>query len=278
VSTIDATAFHDFERAGWERAAEHYADAFGGVTTQVATPLLDAVRAVSGTRVLDVATGPGFIAGAAAARGAIVTGLDFSPAMIAEARRRHPDVTFREGDAEALPYDAGSFDAVTMNFGLLHLARPEAAIADAHRVLRAGGRYAFTVWAAPDQAVAFGMVLKAVEEFGRSDVPLPEGPPFFRFAEADQSRQTLERAGFVDVDVRVLPLTWRLDSPDGVYDALSRGGVRTAAVLRAQTPKALDAIRAAARRSVERYRDGDRFVLPMPAVLASARKPERGTA
>ncbi|OLD15233.1 MAG: hypothetical protein AUJ01_12645 [Acidobacteria bacterium 13_1_40CM_3_65_5] len=272
---MDATAFHDFEHAGWERAAQHYADAFGGVTTQVANPLLDAVGAVIRTRLLDVATGPGFIAAAAAARGAIVTGLDFSPAMIAEARRRHPDVTFREGDAEALPYDAASFDAVTMNFGLLHLARPDAAIAGAHRVLRAGGRYAFTVWAAPDQAVGFGMVLRAVEELGRSDVPLPEGPPFFRFAAADQSRQILERAGFVDVEVRVLPLTWRLDSPDGVYDALSRGGVRTAAVLRAQTPKALDAIRGAVRRSVERYKEGDRFVVPMPAVLASATKPRQ---
>jgi SAM-dependent methyltransferase len=275
VSAIDATAFHDFEHAGWERAAQHYADAFGGVTTQVANPLLDAVGAVIRTRLLDVATGPGFIAAAAATRGAIVTGLDFSPAMIAEARRRHPDVTFREGDAEALPYDAASFDAVTMNFGLLHLARPDAAIAGAHRVLRAGGRYAFTVWAAPDQAVGFGMVLRAVEELGRSDVPLPEGPPFFRFAAADQSRQILERAGFVDVEVRVLPLAWRLDSPDGVYDALSRGGVRTAAVLRAQTPKALDAIRGAVRRSVERYREGDRFVVPMPAVLASATKPRQ---
>ncbi|OLE85315.1 MAG: hypothetical protein AUF76_01150, partial [Acidobacteria bacterium 13_1_20CM_2_65_9] len=214
----------------------------------------------------------------AAARGAIVTGLDFSRAMIADARRRHPAIAFREGDAEALPFDNATFDAVVMNFGLLHLARPETAIAEAHRVLRAGGRYAFTVWAAPDQAVGFGMVLRAVEEFGRTDVPLPEGPPFFRFAAADQSRQALERAGFADVDVQVLPLTWRLDSPDGVYDALSRGGVRTAAVLRAQTPKALDAIRAAVRRSVERFKDGDRFVLPMPAVLASARNIRAGTA
>jgi len=267
---IDATAFHDFEHAGWERAAEHYGDAFGGITTQIAPPLLDAVGARDGTRLLDVATGPGFIAAAADARGAIVTGLDFSRAMIADARRRHPAITFREGDAEALPFDAGRFDAVTMNFGLLHLARPEAAIAEARRVLCPGGRYAFTVWAVPEQAVGFGMVLRAIEEFGRTDVPLPEGPPFFRFSAIDESRQTLERAGFVDVDARVLPLTWQLDSADGIYEALSRGGVRTAAVLRAQTPEALDAIRTAVRRAAARYKDGDRIVVPMPAVLASA--------
>ena len=270
---IDAAAFHEFEHAGWERAAEYYGDAFGGVTTQIAQPLLDAVDVRAGTRLLDVATGPGFIAAAAAARGAVVTGLDFSRAMIADARRRHPAITFREGDAEALPFDEGSCDAVTMNFGLLHLARPEAAIADARRVLHPGGRYAFTVWAAPEQAVGFGLVLRALEEFGRTDVALPEGPPFFRFSALDESRQTLERAGFVDADARVLALTWRLDSADRIYEALSRGGVRTAAVLRAQTPAALDAIRAAVRRSAERYRQGDRFVLPMPAVLASGTKP-----
>jgi len=269
---IDAAAFHDFEHAGWERAAEHYSDAFGALTTQVADPLLDAAGATEGTRLLDVATGPGFIAAAAAARGARVDGLDFSHAMIAEARRRHAGVTFREADAEALPFDAASFDAVVMNFGLLHLARPEAAIAEAFRVLRDGGRYAFTVWGAPDTAVGFGIVLKAVEDFGRANVPLPEGPPFFRFSESDESRRTLERAGFSEVDVRIVPLIWDLPSADGVYDALSRGGVRTAAVLRAQTPEALANIRAAIRQSAQRYRQGDRFVLPMPVVLASATK------
>jgi len=278
VSAIDATAFHDFERDGWERAAEHYAGAFGDVTGQIAAPLLDAVRAGHGTRLLDVATGPGVVAAAAAKRGATVTGIDFSPAMIAAARTRHPGITFRDGDAEALPFDDASFDAVVMNFGLLHLARPETAIAEAYRVLRPGGRYAFTVWAPPDQAVGFGMALKAIEAFGRTDVSLPEGPPFFRFSAVDESQQTLNRAGFVDADARVVALTWSLDSADGVFDALSRGGVRTAAVLRAQTPEALDAIRTSVRRSVERYEDGNRFVLPMPAVLASARKPEPGTA
>src|SRR2546422_34553 len=81
--------------------------------------------------------------------GMLVTGLDFSPAMIGLARARHPQIEFREGDAETLPFDAASFDASVMNFGMLHLARPDRAIAEAHRVLRPGGRFAFTVWGAP---------------------------------------------------------------------------------------------------------------------------------
>jgi ubiquinone/menaquinone biosynthesis C-methylase UbiE len=270
---IDPTAFHDFEHAGWERAAAHYADAFGDLTKQTAGPLLDAAGVRAGARLLDVACGPGFISAAAAARGADVVGLDFSPAMIASARRTHPSIAFQLGDAEVLPFDESAFDAVVMNFGLLHLARPDAAIAEARRVLRPGGRYAFTIWAAPDQAVGFGMVLKAVEMFGRSDVGLPEGPPFFRFSDAAECRQALTRSAFRDVSVRTLPLTWTLSTADAAFDAVSRGGVRTAAVLRAQTPEALDQIRAAVRRAVEHYARDDHFEVPMPAVLAAATRP-----
>ncbi|HEV8210253.1 MAG TPA: methyltransferase domain-containing protein, partial [Vicinamibacterales bacterium] len=265
----DSHAFHDFEHAGWERAAAFYGDAFGALTAQTADALLEAAGAGPGTRLLDVACGPGFIAGAAAQRGAAVVGLDFSAAMIAQARGRLPLLTFQEGDAEALPFDAASFDAVVMNFGLLHLARPDAALAEALRVLRPGGRYGFTVWAAPERAVAFGIALRAIETFGNRDVPLPEGPPFFRFSDAAETRRTLESIGFTSVEIRELPLTWRPASADAVFEALSRGGVRTAAVLRSQTPAALAAIRDAVRRGIEVYARDGRFEVPMPAILAS---------
>lgn len=272
MSQTDPNAFHDFEHNGWERAAAFYTDAFGALTAQTADALLDAAGVSAGTCLLDVACGPGFIAAAGAARDADVTGLDFSPAMIAEARRRHPSIAFQEGDAAALPFESGRFDAVVMNFGLLHLARPDAALADAHRVLRAGGRYTFTVWAPPERAVGFGMALRAIEALGNKDVPLPEGPPFFRFSDAAETRRTLEQVGFGDVQVQELPLAWRVTSADAVFDALSRGGVRTAAVLRAQTANALAAIRDAVTREVEGHARDGAFVLPMHAVLASARK------
>jgi ubiquinone/menaquinone biosynthesis C-methylase UbiE len=149
--TIDPNPhpFHEFERSGWERASAHYDDAFGALTRQTADALLDAAAVLAGAEVLDVATGPGPIASAAAARGAHVIGIDFSSAMIAEARRRHHHIEFREGDAEALSFDASTFDAIVMNFGLLHLGRPDTAIAEAYRALKTGGRYALTVWAPP---------------------------------------------------------------------------------------------------------------------------------
>jgi len=268
TSMTSSDAFHDFEHAGWERAAKFYGDAFGALTAQTAEPTLDAVNASGGTRLLDVACGPGFIAGAAAARGALVTGLDFAAAMVAQARQRLPALTFREGDAEALPFEAGTFDAVVMNFGLLHLARPDAALAEAHRVLRPGGRYAFTVWS--EQAVAFRLALRAIEEHGNAKVPLPEGPAFFRFSDPAETARTLAGIGFSDIEVRELPIAWRPPSADAVFDALLRGGVRTAAVLRGQTPEALAAIRDAIHRGLEAYGRDEGLNIPMPAVLASA--------
>ena len=269
---IDPVAFRAFEHAGWQRAAEHYPDAFGSLTSQTIASLLDAVRLEPGTKLLDVASGPGFVAAAAAERGAIVVGVDFSPAMVDYARRRHPTLTFMEGDAEKLRLPDRNFDAVVMNFGLLHLARPEAAVSEAFRVLRTGGRYSFTVWAKPEVAAGFGIVLRAIETHGTIDVGLPIGPAFFRFSDPGECRRCLLEAGFDHVEVRELPLAWRLASADSLFDAMSRGAVRTTALLYGQTPENLSAIREAIRTTVRQYARGDAIVVPMGAVIASAIK------
>jgi SAM-dependent methyltransferase len=273
AETAGPSAFHAFERAGWESIPRAYQDGFGALTTQAVGPLLDAARVGPGVRVLDVATGPGYVAAAAARRGAAVVGLDFSAAMLAEARRHHPEIDFQVGDAEALPFPEGAFDAVVMSFGLLHLARPDQALAEAHRVLRSGARIGFTVWAPPDVAVAFGIVLGAVERHGRLDVPLPPGPPFFRFSEPAEARRVLLGLGFQAPETRIVPQVWRLPSGDALFDVMRDGTVRTAGLLRAQTAEALKAIRAEIREAVARYRRDAAIELPMPAVLSSAVKP-----
>jgi len=268
----DPAAFHAFERAGWESVPRPYHDAWGTLTTQAVAPLLNAVGAGPGVRVLDVATGPGYVAAAAVRRGASVVGIDFSEAMLAEARGHHPGIDFRSGDAEALPFPEASFDAVVMSFGLLHLARPDQALAEAHRVLRPGGRLAFTVWDHPEEAVAFGIVLGAVQRHGRMDVPLPPGPPFFRFSDPAESRRVLLGLGFRSLEVIVVPQVWRLESVDALFEVMRGGTVRTAGLLRAQTPAAQTAIRADIRDAVRPYQRGDGVELPMPAVLSSSVK------
>ncbi len=101
-------------------------------------------------RVLDVACGTGNVALAAARLGASVTGLDFAPNLLAQARERAQAaglaVRFDEGDAEALPYADGSFDLVVSAFGVMFAPRPELAAAELLRVCRPGGRIALLSW------------------------------------------------------------------------------------------------------------------------------------
>lgn len=259
-------AFRDFEHKGWQEVAFRYDDSWALVTTQSIEPLLDAARVAKGTRVLDVACGPGYVADAAAKRGALAIGIDFSSVMVDEARRRYPAVEFQGGDAEQLSFGDESFDAVVLNFGMLHLGQPERALNEAYRVLRRGGRVAFTVWDTPDRAIAFGIVLGAIQKHGDLNVPIPPGPPFFRFSDAAEATRALTAARFSNVAVTKAPQVWRLPSPDALFDIMYNGSVRNAALLRAQKPAVLEAIRQEIRSGSEKYRNE----LPMPAVLASA--------
>jgi SAM-dependent methyltransferase len=201
--------------------------------------------------------------------------MDFAAAMVEQATARHPGVAFRTGDAEALPFADASFDAVVINFGILHFALPDRALAEAHRVLRPGGRFAFTAWASVERCEGMGIVMRAIEARGRTDVPLPEGPPFFRFGDPAECRRVLMATGFVGVEVRELPLRWRLPSPEALLDAFLEGGVRTRGLLRAQTPEALTAIREATRSDAARYARGNGVEFAMPAVLAVGVKASR---
>jgi len=163
MSGYDAEAFDAFEAAGWSaKDAAAYDSLAGRVTSRLADALLAAVRVGSGTRLLDVATGPGYVAARAAEQGAAATGLDFSETMLAFARSRAPDVDFVQGDATALPFADGSFDGVVAAFVLLHLGAPERAVAEATRVLTPGGRAAFTVWDVPARGRWLGVLPQPV--------------------------------------------------------------------------------------------------------------------
>jgi SAM-dependent methyltransferase len=269
---MSGDAFRDFEHQGWEKLPESYHRAFASLTSQSVEALLDAARVARGGRVLDVATGPGYVAAAAAARGARVTGVDFSRAMVERARRDHAGIDFREGDAEALDFADGSFDAVVMNYGLLHLARPDRAIAEAHRVLRPGRWFAFTVWAPPERTIGFAIVLDAIRRHGRMDVAVPPGPPFFRFGEPAEARRSLEAVGFAEAGSRELAQTWRLPGAAALFAWMSGSTVRTGALLRAQSAAALDAIREAITAQAAVYGKGDTVELPMPALLSWGRR------
>ncbi|GAA1494647.1 demethylmenaquinone methyltransferase [Curtobacterium herbarum] len=116
-----------------------------------------AVDPQPGERVLDLAAGTGTSSAALAKKGAEVTALDLSSGMIAVGRERHPEITFVEGDAEHLPFDDESFDAVTISFGLRNVNDPMQALTEMLRVLRPGGRLVICEFSTPPlAALRFG--------------------------------------------------------------------------------------------------------------------------
>ncbi len=270
---LEPEKFHSFEHAGWQAIPTGYHEMFGGLTTQAIEPLLDAVRLKKGMSFLDIASGPGYVAAAAAKRGATVLGVDFSAAMVEHAKQLNAGVEFREGDAEKLPVGNNLFDAAAMNFGILHLGQPEVALIEAHRILRGGGRFAFSVWAKPEETIGFGIVLRAVELHGEPRVELPEGPPFFRYSDPEECTRGLLVAGFESPAVTKVAQVWRLPAGDGLFNAMKDSTVRTAGLLRAQKPTVLDKIREEMRAGLEKYTKGDVVELPMPAWIAAGVKP-----
>lgn len=259
--------FKQFEFRSWETAAQQYDASFGRLTEQTAPRMLDVLQVAASVRFLDVACGPGYLTAQAAQRGATVLGVDFSPAMIDTARKRYPGLTFQVGDAEHLSDVAdGSFDAAGMNFGILHLADPAQAIRELHRVLVPGGRVAFTVWCRPE-AVAFPLVLGAIEKHGNPHVPMPSGPAFFQYSDPDLCRSILASCGFT-ANVETLPLTWKLTDADELFQAFYHGTARTGGLLRRQKPEDLARIRTALCEAVMAQGAAGNLLLPMPALLA----------
>lgn len=187
------------------------------MTTQSVEALLDDAHLVSGHKLLDIATGAGYVAAAAARRGAEPVGLNFSATQVRLARERYPDIRFEQGDAEALPFKNGTFETVVNAFGMCHLPNPDLALREAFRVLKPGGRVAFSVRDTPERAVVFGAVYAAIRAHGSMDVGIPAGPNFFLFSSAEQSINALRGAGFDLPTFRQVPQVWCVSDPDELF-------------------------------------------------------------
>jgi SAM-dependent methyltransferase len=138
----------------WSARARDWAEVQEATTVMpLFEAIADSLGVGAGTRVLDVGCGAGrFLRLAADHRGADVAGLDAAAALVAIARERLPGADLREGEMERLPWDDGSFDAVSGINAFQYAARPAAAAAEAARVVRHGGLVAVATWGRPKTA------------------------------------------------------------------------------------------------------------------------------
>jgi SAM-dependent methyltransferase len=202
-------------------------------------------------------------------------GIDLADGMLELARQRVGGIELLRADAEELPFDDASFEAVVGGFVINHLPRPQRALAGAARVLVPGGRVAFSVWDRPERMRVFGVVTEAIEAAGvdRDDAVPAGGPDPYRFADDGEFRGLLEAAGLVDVAVTTVELMHRVAGTTELMRGLLGSSVRTATRLRAMDAAARRRTTAALERVVERYLTGDGALeLPVAAKLASGMK------
>jgi len=213
TTTFDPFTYKETTRVQWQDAAEAWHrwdpvfDRWLGEATEL---MLDLAGVHEGSRVLDIAAGSGGQSIAAARRGATVLATDISSNILDEAAAAAraagvATVATRVLDGESLDVEPGSFDAAISRLGLMYLPDKQAALAEAARTLRPGGRYAALVFAEPDRNRFFSVPISIIRTNAQLPPAAPGLPgPFSAVGLAD----LLEAAGFRDVEVHrvVAPL------------------------------------------------------------------------
>ena len=160
------------------------------------------------------------------------------------------------------------------NFLILHLGRPEQAMAGFVRMLRPGGRLALTTWDVPERARFLGVFLDAVADAGATaPKDVPTGPNFFRFSADEEFDALMRDHGLEQRAVETIAFTHRVANADELWEGLLGGTVRTSALIERQPDETRRRIRDSFDRLVRQYQRDAVLELPVSAKLASGRKP-----
>jgi ubiquinone/menaquinone biosynthesis C-methylase UbiE len=238
-------------------------------------------RLRSGMRGLDLGSGTGFpalLAAQTVGSSGSVIGMDLSEQMLDAARRKATalglsNVTFRTGDVTTLPFEAGSFDAVTSRFCLMFLPDIPQAAAEIARVLRSGSWLAAAVWSAPEKNPYLRIPMDVIKQFVELPPPVPTAPGIFRLAKPGDLASLLRQAGFIDVAEEEFAADVRFASGEEYYASL----MDLAAPIQNLFAKLSDRQQFEARTQIVQaagvHRGSGTIALPIAVRFVSARRP-----
>jgi ubiquinone/menaquinone biosynthesis C-methylase UbiE len=232
-------------------------------------------HAHSPSRVLETAAGTGVVTEALhrALPDAEIVATDLNEPMLEIASRRSESnrVNFQRADALDLPFDDGSFDLVVCQFGVMFYPDKVRGNAEAHRVLREGGKYLLVIWDRVERNLATRVAGAAVAKlFPGETAAFYERIPF-RYHEREWIVDDLKLAGFTDIGFETVELASRADSARDAALALTQGTPMRSDIEK-QGPDALTRATEAAEQALRQFEGPDGFSAPMAAHIVTATK------
>ena len=225
------------QKAAWDDSAEGWKrwwPTFERSAQLVNDRLVELAGVRAGNRVLDIATGsgePALTAARAVGNSGRVVAVDMSPGMLAIARERIDaagltNVDLVESDAESLSLDPHSFDAVLCRWGLMIMPDLDGVVRAMHLALKPGGHFATAVWSVADKVPMLGLARDAIQRI-TGITPPPNAPGPMKLADTSILERALAAAGFRDVTIERLIVTFEFPSPDAFADFRGQiGGTR----------------------------------------------------
>ena len=223
-----------------------------------------------GDTVLELAAGlgdTGFMAARLVGESGRIIVTDFAPEMVTGARRRAEEIgvknaEFRVLDAERMDLETDSVDGVLCRWAYMLTTDPAAAFAETRRVLRPGGKLAFSVWASRERNPALSLVGRVLELQGHIPPPEPEAPGAFVMADPGRTRELVVRAGFAEPEIEEVSFRFSFVDQEAFWRYLTETSASASPVLRSLPTTAQEAIREQVHEAARPFHSGEGYAFP----------------
>jgi SAM-dependent methyltransferase len=192
---------------------------------------------------------------------------DFAPQMVAAARRRAEEmgvenVEFRVLDAERMDLQSDSVDGVLCRWAYMLTIDPAAAFAETRRVLRPGGRLAFSVWASRERNPMLSLVGRVLESQGHISPPDHEASGAFVMADPGRIQELVMGAGFTEPEIEEVSFRWPFADQDAYWRYLIETSASASPVLRSLPLEAQEAVRGQVHEAARPFHSGEGYDFP----------------